>query len=221
MHFGRLQLTPQIRYTRWAQGESNGYYDVKQDQVEFLTGISYRVPTTMQVADRRLAVGVLAGARLSETLEGAPNRLSRRAFGGLSVDVNLMSGLSIETDGIYEPIGISGNSVLTWEFPVLLKYRWTVGGARLFGEVGPSFRASGNLQSSIPPSNYGFTAGAGIEKSLKRIRIAPTLRYTRWAESQRYRGSGAACIRPQLLGTPDWRFFLNGSAQARQSGVAT
>jgi hypothetical protein len=186
--FGRLQLTPQLRYTRWKQAESNGYYDAKRDQLEFLTGISYRMPTAMRLGNQRLAVGVLGGARLNETLVGVPNRVNRRAFGGVSLDVNLRAGLSLEGDGIYKPIGISKYSVLTWEFPVLLKYHWAVRGARFFGEAGPSFRASGNLQSSIPPSTYGFTLGAGIEKRTKIVRIAPALRYTRWTSEQRYSG---------------------------------
>jgi hypothetical protein len=199
LEFGRIQLTPQLRYTRWAKGDSNGYYDVKRDQVEFLTGISYRMPTAVRLGNQRMAVGVLGGARLNEALAGAPNRLSRRALGGVSLDVNVRSGISIEADGIYGPIGISKNSVLTWEFPVLLKRRWDVRGARLFGEVGPSFRASGNLQSSIPPSHYGFVAGAGVERQAGRIRIAPALRYTRWSESQRYRGSGRILYNPNSL----------------------
>ena len=194
IEFGRLQLTPQLRYTRWAQGESNGYYDVKRDQLEFLTGISYRMPTAMSVGDQVVAVGVLGGAALNETLAGVPNRLDRRAFGGVSLDVNVRAGLSIETDGIYRPIGTAGNSVLTWEFPVLLKYHWGIRGARLFSEAGPSFRASGNLQTSIPPSHYGFTAGAGIEKRAKRIGIAPALRYTRWSEGQGYGGSPGSTL---------------------------
>lgn len=197
--FGRIQLTPQLRYTRWARSDTNGSYDVKRDQLEFLTGVSYRVPATLHLGNQRAAIGVLGGARLNETLAGAPNRLSRRAFGGASLDVNLRSGMSIEADGIYKPIGISKNSVLTWEFPVLLKQRWNVRGARLFGEAGPSFRVSGNLQSSIPPSHYGFAAGAGIEKQAGRIRIAPALRFTRWSASQRYRGSGDIVYSPNSL----------------------
>ena len=82
IEFGRIQLAPQLRYTRWAQGESNGYYDVKRDQLEFLTGISYRMPTVARMGSRRIAVGVLAGAGVTETLAVAPNRLNRRAFGG-------------------------------------------------------------------------------------------------------------------------------------------
>jgi hypothetical protein len=194
IELGRIQLTPQFRYTRWAQGESNGYYDVKRDQLELVTGISYRMPTAVRVGNQRMAVGVLGGARLNETLAGVPNRLDKRAFGGVSLDVNVRAGLSIEADGIYKPIGTTGNSVLTWEFPVLLKYHWGVRSARLFSEAGPSFRASGNLQSSIPPSRYGFTAGAGIEKRAKRIGIAPALRYTRWSEGQGYGGSPGSTL---------------------------
>ncbi len=200
IEFGRLQLTPQLRYTRWAQGESNGYYDVKRDQLELLTGISYRMPTAVRVGDQRMAVGLLGGAGLNQTLAGVANRLDRRAFGGVSLDVNVRAKLSIEADGIYKPIGIAGNSVLTWEFPVLLKYHWGVRGARLFSEAGPSFRASGNLQSSIPPSRYGFTAGAGIEKRAKRIGIAPALRYTRWSEGQGYgRSPGSTLYNPNSV----------------------
>jgi len=194
IELGRIQLTPQLRYTRWAQSESNGFYDVKRDQLELLTSIGYRMPATLRVGNQRMAVGVLRGVALNETLVGAPNRLDRRASGGMSLDVNVRAGFSIEADGIYKPIGITGNSELTWEFPVLLKYYWGVRGARLFSEAGPSFRASGNLQSSIPPSRYGFTAGAGIEKRAKRIRIAPALRYTCWSEGQRYCGSSGRIL---------------------------
>jgi hypothetical protein len=194
IELGRIQLAPQFRYTRWAESQTNGYYMVKPDQLELLTGIGYRFPTVAHVGDQRIAVGVLGGARLNETLAGVPNRLNRRAFGGLSLDVNLRDRLSIGADAIYEPIGVSGNSVLTWGFPVLLKYHWRVLGARLFSEVGPSFRASGNLQGSIPPSHFGFTAGAGVEKRSGRIGIAPALRYTRWSEGQGYRGSSGSTI---------------------------
>lgn len=197
---GRIQLTPQLRYTRWAQSETNGYYLVKRDQLEFLTGISYRIPTVMHMGERRMAVGFLGGARLNETLEGVPNRLNRRAFGGLALDLKLRDRLSMEADGIYEPIGVSGYSVLTWDFPVLLKYYWRVPGGRLFSEAGPSFRASGNLQGSISPSHTGFTAGVGIEKRSERIGIAPAMRYTRWGEGERYRGySGSTVYNPNSV----------------------
>jgi hypothetical protein len=100
IELGRIQFTPELRYTRWAQSQTNGYYLVKPDQLEFVTGISYRIPTVVRMGDQRMAVGVLGGARLNETLAGAPNRLNRRAFGGLSLDVNLRDRLSIEADAI-------------------------------------------------------------------------------------------------------------------------
>jgi hypothetical protein len=200
IEFGRIQLTPQLRYTRWAQSESNGFYDVKKDQLEFLTGISYRMPTAMRMGNQRISVGAVGGARLNETLMATPYRLAKRAFGGVSLDVNIRRRLSIEADGIYKPIGTAGYSVLTWEFPVLLKYHWGVGGARLFSEAGPSFRASGNLQGSIPPSNFGFTGGVGIEKRAKHLLVAPALRYTRWSEGRGYRGSsGSTLYNPNSL----------------------
>lgn len=148
----------------------------------------------MRVGYQRMAVGVLGGASLNETLAGVPNRLDKPAFGGVSLDLNVRARLSIEADGIYKPIGTTGNSVLTWDFPVLLIYHCGVRGARLFSEAGPSFRASGNLQFSIRPSRYGFTAGAGIEKRAKRIGIAPALRYTRFSEVQGYAGSAGRTL---------------------------
>ena len=49
-----------------------------------------------------------------------------------------------------------------------------------FVEAGPSFRLSGNLNGYYP-SHFGFTASAGIETHWRAIRIAPAVRYTRWA----------------------------------------
>ena len=116
---------------------------------------------------------------------------------GAAVEVRLPKQLSIEADGIYRPLNFrsfnssitpgSGtapsNTVLTWEFPVLLKGRFVkvpaLPGAEAFVEVGPSFRLASN-RNDTRPSNHGATGGLGIETLLGPLGVSPALRYTRW-----------------------------------------
>ena len=79
------------------------------------------------------------------------------------------------------PIGFAPNTVVTWQFPVLVKYKFPLGRLSPFLEGGPSFRSAGNLNRS-DPSHVGVSAGVGVEAQWRRLRIAPRVRYTRWAE---------------------------------------
>jgi hypothetical protein len=117
--------------------------------------------------------------------------------GGM-VEARLPKHLSIEADGIYRPLNFrsssssippgSGsppsNTVLTWEFPVLLKGRFVripvLPSAGAFAEMGPSFRLASN-RNDTRPSNRGATGGMGVETILGPLSVSPTLRYTRWA----------------------------------------
>jgi hypothetical protein len=85
-------------------------------------------------------------------------------------------------DALYRALHFtdSPGTVVTWQFPVLAKYRFSLGSMNPFIEVGPSFRTQGNLNGT-DPSNYGATAGLGVEFHVRSLKIAPTLRYTRWA----------------------------------------
>jgi hypothetical protein len=87
-------------------------------------------------------------------------------------------GAALLADGTLN--SLSPHPVVIWQFPVLAKYRFTVGKLNPFWEAGPSFRTAGNLNSS-EPSHHGLTAGAGIEMDWGSWRVAPTARYTRWA----------------------------------------
>ena len=78
------------------------------------------------------------------------------------------------------PIGFAPNTVVTWQFPVLVKYKFPLGRLSPFLEGGPSFRSAGNLNRS-DPSHVGVSAGVGVEAQWRRLRIAPRVRYTRWA----------------------------------------
>ena len=114
--------------------------------------------------------------------------------GGM-VEVGLPKHMSIEADGIYRPLNFRNftssvtpgpgsapsNTVLTWEFPVLLKGRFVripaLPSAGAFAEVGPSFRLASN-RNDTRPSNRGATGGLGIETILGPLSVSPALRYT-------------------------------------------
>ena len=74
--------------------------------------------------------------------------------------------------------------VLTWQVPVLAKYRWEREGWTPFTEAGPSLRFSGN-KNGYRPSYFGLTAGAGLERRVGVTRLAPRVRYTWWAPGGR------------------------------------
>jgi hypothetical protein len=105
---------------------------------------------------------------------------------------------SLEVNGLYRPLhyAFTGSytnpsgvgdfthppaTVLTWEFPLLAKYRFPLPVAQPFIEAGPSFRAHGNLNGTSP-SNRGATIGAGVEFHFRKVKIAPQFRFTRWAD---------------------------------------
>lgn len=116
---------------------------------------------------------------------------------GVAVEVAVRDRLSVEVDGLYRPLNsqdvtdvtslgftrTNKFTVLTWEFPILSKYRLPIRSATTFFELGPALRASGNLNGSNP-SRYGAAAGFGLEIRAGSLTIAPTMRFTRWAADQ-------------------------------------
>src|SRR5262249_3387809 len=102
---------------------------------------------------------------------------------GFSFEHALPQRVAVEADGIYHPLVLSElnrSTPLTWEIPVLAKIRFGPARARLFAEAGPALRLKGNTNETSP-SVYGGVLGAGIERSLGQVTIAPTLRWVRWA----------------------------------------
>jgi hypothetical protein len=109
------------------------------------------------------------------------------------IEYAVSKDVSVEFSGLYRPLNASDISmfsngftretrftVLTWEFPLVAKYKLPILDSRTFVELGPSFRASGNLNGATP-SRYGISAGAGMELPQRGVRIVPTLRFTHWA----------------------------------------
>lgn len=93
-------------------------------------------------------------------------------------------------------------AVRAWQFPVLFK--WTVPVSYFSNEVrpflaaGPAFRTQEDVLAT-EPSQFGFSAGAGLTIPWGRFRIAPTIRYTRWQRES---------IWPKYATKPDQVEFL-------------
>jgi hypothetical protein len=124
----------------------------------------------------------------------------RFILGGL-LEVRLSNRFAIEADVLHRPMPdvivdtetpAGGPSVTTthnylaantWEFPVMLKWNLPSplarGRVRPFLEGGPSFRTSQD-DSGVLPSQFGLIAGVGVAIHFGRLRVAPTIRYTRW-----------------------------------------
>ena len=119
---------------------------------------------------------------------------------GPMVEFGLSRHVALEIEGLYRPMNftfaiaqsnqppndnVSPSTIVTWEFPILTKYRFQAGGVSPFVEIGPSFRSSGNLNGTAP-SSYGGTVGLGIEVHARKLKLAPVLRYTHWAGEGQY-----------------------------------
>jgi hypothetical protein len=192
---GRFRIEPAIRYTRWS-GEPpfpTAGIDTNPDQIELLTEISYATsPESWHIFGGKFHVGPVAGAVLLKALgpelrAGTPVSESQGYVAGIMTDVDVTRRFSLEVDGLYRPIRaqlvneVSPFSLVTWQFPVLAKFKLPLANqTQAFVEAGPSFRVSGNFNGYFP-SHIGFTAGVGLEMHWRAIRIAPAVRYTRWA----------------------------------------
>jgi hypothetical protein len=175
-----------------------------QNQVEFLVGFDRPTESAgwANAFGSRFSAGVLVGLGLGDDLQvpsSTQRSESNSAIAGILLEFALHGPLSLEADGIYRPLHahelgtVEGGlrwAVLTWEFPVLAKYKFpSTRAGRLFVELGPSFRLDGNFNGPMP-SHYGVTAGAGLEAHYRKLKISPALRYTRWAPPRSPRGGG-------------------------------
>jgi hypothetical protein len=153
-----------------------------------------------------ISFGVVGGAGLTQDfqnqiLPGSPGfepislySTPKRWIAGAMIEVRLPKHLSVELDGLYHELeytiagvnpngtlnSVSPSPVVTWELPVLAKYRFSSPPVvKPFVEAGPAFRSPGNLNGT-QPSNYGFAAGGGVEARAWKLKIAPQVRYLHW-----------------------------------------
>jgi hypothetical protein len=186
IHFGKLRLAPTIRYTRWEKDAGFPHFPTEANQLEFLTSVAWGTSTDpVHAAGHKMSLGVLAGASLLGEFYFPDTGVEERIgdLGGVSVQLQMRQGLALEVDGIYKPLHIPPDTVLTWDFPVLAKYHLAKLGRAPFVEVGPSFRASGNL-NGYNPSHFGVTVGFGAETQKGWALLSTALRYTRWTKDE-------------------------------------
>jgi hypothetical protein len=165
--------------------------------VELLGSVSYGTEVgSRSLAGRKIWLGLVAGTSVTDEFHVAmsdpPQVESRPYAAGLSVEVTLKERLSVEVDGLYRPLHAVieySNSdgyafpftVLTWQLPVLGKHRLAASNFAPFVEGGPSLRLSGNT-NGYAPSRYGATVGCGVGTTARKVKLAPAVRYTRWAK---------------------------------------
>lgn len=160
--------------------------------------------------------GVKGGLPLSDAfrLSGEPVTADRpRWVGGPFIEFRLPARLAVEIDALYEGLRfdyrfgrpglaeeISTTTASTWQFPILLKYRFSDSKVRPFVSGGVAayriggIKQSGELISRLPSEirsaisrvgnsfvNGGGVVGGGVEFKAGPLRIAPEIRFTRWA----------------------------------------
>lgn len=178
----KFEITPMVRYSRWIRDRELGNLAAsKSDQVELLVGVSSRPESAWHPLSRRISLGLVAGVTLLHDVPTTSFVSGRNVpLFGPALEAPIAKGFFLEVNGFYHPIENSTRGVLsrvgvTWEFPALVKYKFGAGRARPFVEAGPSFRLP-NENSSLT----GATAGVGLELRIKRLKIAPALRFTHW-----------------------------------------
>jgi hypothetical protein len=151
---------------------------------------------------QNLSLGILAGGGLTDGFQTGISPDGTRFFStskdylvGPAIGWSFSTHWAVEGDALFRELhlGVAGlntngtpgstnrEPVVTWEFPVLAKYRFRASGMRPLLEAGASFRTTGNLNGTNP-SHYGFTAGAGVEMHAVKLNFVPVVRYTRWAQ---------------------------------------
>lgn len=147
---------------------------------------------------------------------------SRSFIAGAVIEARLSEMLSIEADVLHRPMKVrlteqrfppgvppqqsvrEQTAVRAWQFPVLAKLTLpTRGIVRPFLTAGPSFRTQEDV-AGTEPSQFGVTTGIGATIAWKRLRFAPTLRYSRWKAD--------AVVFPRFRTRPDQLEFLTSVA---------
>lgn len=158
------------------------------------------------------ALGIRGGVPLTDAIKNVSSgdfhlRSATKSFTiGPSAELLLPFGFGIEVDALHKstdlrmtaqngvppnPVAIS-NSVGSWEFPLLAKFRLPGDALRPYIAGGVAFRRFGdlvNFATGLDRTTSGFVLGGGLEIKVGWVRISPEIRYTRW-------GSGRTAASP-------------------------
>jgi opacity protein-like surface antigen len=129
------------------------------------------------------------------------NSNTKQYIAGADLEVRLPFGLGIELDALYHPLSYSGASgtssesvtAHSFEFPLLLKYRFPAKVVRPFLDAGVAFSTLSDLKTTVTnvatgssattKSPIGFVMGGGVDIHLLIIHIDPEIRYTHWGSA--------------------------------------
>ena len=165
-----------------------------------------------------IGVGIETGARVSTDVFGTVNSESKRYIVGPRVDLHLPRNFSVEVDALYRNFGFTGYEVSTvmneivrgrsnsWEFPLLIKYRYPAFRAHPFIGAGydprfvrgttvtngsfvsgvtsgvTTYTYLNNQQSTTSyPVSHGAVVNGGMDFVVGPIHISPELRYIHWS----------------------------------------
>ena len=206
-----FNISPGVRFTHWKTGPGSQSVPVAiSNQFEFLVGLDQYSGSGEWASafGRRFSGGVIAGVGVGDDLRtsNTPSFFSagqrsdsNSPIVGAILEFSIYHDLFLEANGIYRalhatdlsiPEGDVRYAVLTWEFPVLAKYKLrSFHTLRPFVELGPSFRLDGNFNGPTP-SHYGVSGGVGMEARFKKLKISPAVRYTRWEKERTPQGGG-------------------------------
>lgn len=164
-----------------------------------------------------LEIGIRGAVRATSQLEGFGTSESRPYLVGPMVQLNLPHGFAVEVDALYSRFGYTSSTTdvigdsstsrdraNSWQFPVLLKYRFHLPllHPHILAGWDPQ-HASGTTQTSASGvsnpydpnytrsyqqfsvedhygTNHGLVVGGGVEMGSHHWRVSPEVRYVRW-----------------------------------------
>jgi len=207
-----IKIAPTVRYTHWERDPGRYRPFTDPNQFELILGLSHETKSAWRPSGEHFSLGVALGTNLTgdwptvevgvpDDFENPPTRISsgpRKLIVGPSAEVKFPRHISVEADALYHLISQSYTSDLpdgtvnhytgdavTWEFPVLAKYRFQLGSFKPFLGAGPSFRLPQVLGDA---SNYGVVTAAGLQFSTRYLNITPSIRYTHWSSNGPFGG---------------------------------
>lgn len=216
-HWGRLNIAPVVRYTRWAP-DLPLFRPVSQlNQVELLAAVSRVSESHSRPLGQRISLGVVVDWELTNDVSpfsesvvltnpgsGNVNAIEyvtgvKGVIAGPVLEVHLVHRLSVELDGIYrrmrerqKTVRNDGTVYSSFIYKRASTWQFPVLAKHRFrsGTGNPFVEAGPCFRLPVAGlSSHGVAAGGGAEIRWHVLRIAPTFRFTRWAASVT-RGSG-------------------------------
>jgi outer membrane protein W len=157
---------------------------------------------TASLALGQVHFGVKAGVPLTDTVSVARNVSSglkstpTRFTIGPTFEVRLPWGIGIEADALYKNVNYQNGTAAStdgsaWQFPVLLKKRFSGGAVRPYLGIGPAFERLSDVTKSVnwftsggsPKTAVGGVIEGGFELHAGPLKISPEVRFTRWSNT--------------------------------------